>query len=216
MLSCAHGQSLRESYVRTPYSGPLQEDLSCTALPDVTHLTRYWQSKQRHRFRDLGTGCLLWNPSLRGGRRKRRKIAVVWDGATRLTTQPLNDLLQLPSSARRSVSNLTAVVPSGDSHADHAFTATAHNSQMTMAYSNAQSVHQVAGQIHDFIVDYKPYVLILTETWLQEVGDEHCVKEKTPQGYVFNSFPHVGQRGGGITVLMSKSLAPKVTFWCLS
>ena len=95
-----------------------------------------------------------WLPSaesvfFRDGRRKQRKIAVVCNGAARLTTQPLNNLLQLPSSTRRSVSNLTAVVPSGDSHADHAFTATAHNSQMTMAYFNAQSVHQVAGEIHD-------------------------------------------------------------------
>ena len=87
---------------------------------------------------------------------------------------------------------------------------------MTMAYFNAQSVRQIAGEIHYFIVDYKPDAPILTETWLQEVGDEYCVKEKTPPGYVFNSFPHVGQRGDGITVLMSKSLAPKVTFWCLS
>ena len=77
------------------------------------------------------------------------------------------------------MSNLVTVVPSGDSRADHAFTATAHNSRLTMAYFNAQSVHQIAGEIHDFIVDYKPDVLILTETWLQEVGDEHCVKEMT-------------------------------------
>ena len=111
VLSCAHGQSLRDSYVRTRYSGLLQEDLSCTALPDVTHLTRYWQSKQQHHLRDLGIGCLPQNPSLRGGRRKWRKIAVVCNGASRLTTQPLNNLLQLPSSTRRSVSNLTAVVP---------------------------------------------------------------------------------------------------------
>ena len=36
VLSCAHGQSLRDSCVRTHYSDPLQEDLSCTlsiALP---------------------------------------------------------------------------------------------------------------------------------------------------------------------------------------
>ena len=59
-------------------------------------------------------------------------------------------------------------------------------------------------------------ILILTETWLQEVGDEPCVKEMTPPDYVFHSFPRVGRRGGGIAVLMSKSLAPKVTFRCLS
>ena len=38
----------------------------------------------------------------------------------------------------------------------------------------------------------------------------------TPPDYVFHSFLRVGRRGGGIAVLMSKSLAPKVTFRCLS
>ena len=85
-----------------------------------------------------------------------------------------------------------------------------------MAYFNAQSVRQIAGEIHDFIVDNKLDALILTETWLQEVGDEPCVKEMTPPDYVFHSFPCVGRRGGGIAVLMRKSLAPKVTFRCLS
>ena len=166
------------------------------------------------RLRDLGIGCLLRKPSSRGGRRKLRKIAVVCDGAARLTTQPPNDLLQRPSSARRSVSNLITVVPSGDSHAS---TETAHNSRLTMAYSvNAQSVHEIAGEIHDFIVDNKHDALILTETWLQEVGDEPCIKEMTLPDYVFHSFPRVGRRGGGIAVLMSQSLAPKVTFRCLS
>ena len=79
------------------------------------------------------------------------------------------------------MSNLITVVSSGDSRADHASTETAHNSRLTMAYFNAQSVRQIAGEIHDFIVDNKLDALILTETWLQEVGDEPCVKEMTPR-----------------------------------
>ena len=114
------------------------------------------------------------------------------------------------------MSNLITVVSSGDSRADHASTETGHNSRLTMAYFNAQSVRQIAGEIHDFIADNTLDALILTETWLQEVGDEPCVKEMTPPDYVFHSFPRVGRRGGGIAVLMSKSLAPKVTFRCLS
>ena len=161
--SCAHGQSLRDSYVRTRYSGPLQEDLSCTPLPRPPR--RYSPDQilaiqaatpdptLTSRLRDLGIGCLPRKPSSRGGRRKQRKIAVVFGGAARSTTQPPNDLLQRPSSARRSVSNLVTVVPSGDSCADHASTATAHNSRLTMAYFNAQSVRQIAGEIHDFIAD---------------------------------------------------------------
>ena len=112
------------------------------------------------------------------------------------------------------MSNLITVVPSGDSHAS---TETAHNSRLTMAYSvNAQSVREIAGEIHDFIVDNKLDALILTQTWLQEVGDEPCIKEMTLPDYVFHFFPRVGRRGGGIAVLMSQSLAPKVTFRCLS
>ena len=157
VLSCAHGQSLRDSY-----SGPLQEDLSCTALP---HPPRRYSPDQilavqaatpdplTSRLRDLGIGCLLRKPSSRGGRRKQRKIAVVCDGAARLTTQPPNDLLQCASSARRSVSNLITVVSSGDSRADHASTETVHNSRLTMAYFNAQSVRQIAGEFHDSIAD---------------------------------------------------------------
>ena len=114
------------------------------------------------------------------------------------------------------MSNLITVVSSGDSRADHASTETGHNSRLTMAYFNAQSVRQIAGEIHDFIADNTLDALILTETWLQEVGDEPYVKEMTPPDYVFHSFPRVGRRGGGIAVLMSKSLAPKVTFRCLS
>ena len=180
-------------------------------LPDVTHLTRYWQYKQWHQTprRPLASetwelavfrGSRLWE--VEGGNRERLLLSWCY-GAARLITQPPHDLLQGPSSARRSASNLITVVPSDDSCADHAFTATAHNSRLTMAYFNTLSVHQIAGEIHDFTVDNTLDVLILTETWLQEVGDERCVKEKTPLGYVFNSFPHVGRRGGGIAVLMS-------------
>ena len=85
-----------------------------------------------------------------------------------------------------------------------------------MACLNAQSVFQIAGDIHEFIADNTLDALILTETWLQEVGDGPCIKEMTPPDYVFHSFPRVGRRGGGIAVLMSTSLAPKVTFRCLS
>ena len=38
----------------------------------------------------------------------------------------------------------------------------------------------------------------------------------TSPDYVFHSFPRVGHRGGGIAVLMSKSLLLKVTFQCPS
>ena len=68
----------------------------------------------------------------------------------------------------------------------------AKNSQLTMTYFNAQSVCQRAGEICDFIVDNKLDALILTETWLQEVGDEPCVKEMTPPDYVFHPVLDVG------------------------
>ena len=83
--SCAHGQSLRDSY-----SGPLQADLSCTPL---LHPPRRYSPDQilalqaaipdpslTSHLRDLGIGCLPRKPSSRGGRRKQRKIAVVCDG----------------------------------------------------------------------------------------------------------------------------------------
>ena len=82
MLSCAHGQSLCDSCVRTRYSGQLQEDLSCTPLP---HPPRHYSPDQilaiqaatpdpslTSGLRDLGIGCLPRKPSLRGGRRKQK------------------------------------------------------------------------------------------------------------------------------------------------
>ena len=73
--SRAHGQSLRDSYVRTRYSGPLQEGLSCTPLPHPP--TRYSPDQilaiqaatpdptLTSRLRDLGIGCLPRKPSSR-------------------------------------------------------------------------------------------------------------------------------------------------------
>ena len=69
------------------------------------------------------------------------------------------------------MSNLITVVPSGDSHADHASTETAHNPPLTRAYFNVQSVRQIAGEVHDYTADNKLDALILTEAWLQEVDD---------------------------------------------
>ena len=60
------------------------------------------------------------------------------------------------------MSNSITVVSSGDRRADHASMETAHNSRLTMAYFNAQSVRQIAGEIHDFIVDNTLNALILT------------------------------------------------------
>ena len=70
------------------------------------------------------------------------------------------------------MSNLITMVLSGDSRADHASTATAHNPPLTMAYFNAQSVRQTAGEVHNYTDDNKLDALILTETRLQEVGDD--------------------------------------------
>ena len=62
------------------------------------------------------------------------------------------------------MSDFITVVSSADSRADQASTATADNSRLTMAYFNAQSVRQIAGEIRDFIVDNTLDALILTET----------------------------------------------------
>ena len=79
-------------------------------------------------------------------------------------------------------------------------------------YFNAQSVCQIAGEINDFVVDNKLDVLILTETWLQEVGDEAYIKEMIPLNNAIHSFLCFECRGGGTAVLISKSFAPKLTF----
>ena len=59
-------------------------------------------------------------------------------------------------------------------------------------------------------------ILLLTETWLKEHGDEAQKAEMTPAGYVLKSFPRKNRRGGGLAFLMKKSLEKHVVMKSLA
>ena len=90
--------------------------------------------------------------------------------------------------------------------------------QLCVCLFNARSVGVARKRtaIADFMSDRDVDIMVLTETWLKESGDESKIKDLTPPSYKFFSFPrHVtasGKRGGGIAVIMKESLAPNASF----
>ena len=76
---------------------------------------------------------------------------------------------------------------------------------------NAQSTIQKAAEIHDMIVDESLDLLLITETWLKEAGDEPVIAQMKPTGYCFRQRPRQSDRdGGGIAIIYKKSLTVKV------
>ena len=60
--------------------------------------------------------------------------------------------------------------------------------------------------ISDLIEDNDIDILLMTETWLKEQGDEAYIAEMTPSDYVTKSFPRGQRGGGGIALIIRKSL----------
>ena len=86
------------------------------------------------------------------------------------------------------------------------------NKQLLLCLFNAQSVgnSKKRSAICDFIREHDVDILLLTETWLREIGDEAKCRDLTPPGYKLFSFPRFQQntiRGGGLAVLMKTTLA---------
>ena len=81
---------------------------------------------------------------------------------------------------------------------------------------NAQSCRTITIELHDLLIDKDLDILILTETWLYETGDEVLIKEMTPPGYKFFSFPrNNGQSGGGIGFMVKEDLCKNLLFFKL-
>ena len=75
---------------------------------------------------------------------------------------------------------------------------------------NVQSAVRKALIINDLIVEKSLDILVLTETWLHECGDELAIKEMTPDGFVFFHSPRSsGQRGSGLAVIHRASIMVK-------
>ena len=66
------------------------------------------------------------------------------------------------------------------------------------------------------MTDHDIDILLLTETWLKEQGDEAQKAEMTPAGCVLQSFHRKNRRGGGLAFLMKNSLEKHVVIKLLS
>ena len=78
---------------------------------------------------------------------------------------------------------------------------------------NCQSCRNKATDIHDLVLEKSADVLILTETWMRQQGDEAITTCMTPAGYHCYSFPRpCGRGGGGIAFIIRSSLSPFVSF----
>ena len=83
-------------------------------------------------------------------------------------------------------------------------------------YFNSQSCRQKASDIHEMIFDDGIDILLMTETWLYAQGDEACIAEMTPRGYMLRSFPRTGSRGGGIASIVRNAFCDSTSFKPLS
>ncbi len=67
------------------------------------------------------------------------------------------------------------------------------NSQVKLSLWNAQSARNKALDIADFIAEYELDILVLTETWLRQQGDEAIITEMMPPSYSFQHVPRQGK-----------------------
>ena len=82
---------------------------------------------------------------------------------------------------------------------------------VTIGLLNAQSSVKKAILINDLIIEKSLDIMIITETWLHEGGDEPAIREMTPTVYVFFQKPRsTGQRGGGLAVIYRSALTVRL------
>ena len=94
---------------------------------------------------------------------------------------------------------------------------TQNRSNMNLMIFNARSCRTISFELRDIIVEKSIDILMLTETWLYEKGDEVLIQEMTPLGYKFHSFPRTtGKKGGGIGIVCKNAISEKTNFFQLS
>ena len=76
---------------------------------------------------------------------------------------------------------------------------------LNCALVNIQSVGNKTCEIRDYINENKLDILVLTETWLNNL-DRAKIKEMTPDTHTFLHVPREDRRGGGVGIFISNSL----------
>ena len=81
---------------------------------------------------------------------------------------------------------------------------------LKVAVLNCRSVRNKTEEIVDHVIDHVIDIAALTETWLTDGNQDHKVIEDiTPKGYVFKHIPRYGRKGGGVGILLKRSLKLK-------
>ena len=85
------------------------------------------------------------------------------------------------------------------------------NGFLTIGLLNVRSSIKKALIINDLIIEKSLDILVITETWLHEGGDEPAIRDMTPAGYVFFHRPRSsGQSGGGLAVIHRSSITVRL------
>ena len=85
------------------------------------------------------------------------------------------------------------------------------SSNITIGLFNARSSVKKALDICDLITEKSLDILIITETWLHDGGDESAIRDMTPASFVFFHRPRSsGLTGGGLAVIHRSSITVKL------
>ena len=80
---------------------------------------------------------------------------------------------------------------------------------LNIALTNARSVRNKATIYSYYILENDLDIIIITETWLNDQGDESVIHELVPAGYSYVSRNRKNREGGGIIIIYKKNSANK-------
>ena len=82
-----------------------------------------------------------------------------------------------------------------------------HRKLINIATLNAQSLRNKSADVIQHMIDERIDICVITETWLNENGDDKTIAEITQQGFCFDSIPRLDRNGGGIALLYRDNIS---------
>ena len=81
---------------------------------------------------------------------------------------------------------------------------------LRIGYFNAQSCRNKTEENFDLIIEKNIDILLITETWLAQHGDDVTIQNLTPPYFICKSFPRPNRRSGGIPIIYKNNLQRKL------